>query len=152
MRSMFDGCSGLTALDVSGFHTANVTNMWGMFHRCSGLAALDVSGFHTANVTDMGWMFRDCAGLTALDVSAFDTANVTDMEVLFSGCLNLKTICASERFATEQLGWLGSRDIFWDCSSLVGGNGTVWSAEHIVKDYAHIDGGPSNPGYFTAKT
>jgi hypothetical protein len=42
--------------------------------------------------------------------------------------------------------------MFAYCSSLVGGQGTTWDASNPTdKTYAHIDGGPSNPGYFTAK-
>ena len=29
--------------------------------------------------------------------------------------------------------------------------GTTYDANHVDAVYAHIDGGPSNPGYFTAK-
>ena len=32
---LFEGCSGLTSLDVSGFDTSNVTNMVDMFYGCS---------------------------------------------------------------------------------------------------------------------
>lgn len=28
--------------------------------------------------------------------------------------------------------------------------GTTYDASHVDKAYAHIDGGPGNPGYFTA--
>ena len=41
--------------------------------------------------------------------------------------------------------------MFYNCTSLVGGQGTTYDANHIDKTYAHIDGGPSNPGYFTEK-
>ena len=33
----------------------------------------------------------------------------------------------------------------------MGGQGTTYNASHVDKTYAHIDGGPSNPGYFTDK-
>ena len=33
-----------------------------------------------------------------------------------------------------------------------GGAGTVHDENHIDKEYARIDGGTENPGYFTAKT
>ena len=33
----------------------------------------------------------------------------------------------------------------------MGGQGTTYDPSHIDKTYAHIDGGPSNPGYFTKK-
>ena len=44
-----------------------------------------------------------------------------------------------------------SSGMFSDCLSIVGGQGTTYNASHVDKAYAHIDGGPSNPGYFTAK-
>ena len=95
MGSMFDGCSGLTSLDVSNFNTSNVTNMGGfmggimggMFSGCYRLTSLDLSNFNTSNVTDMSRMFSDCSGLTSLDVSHFNTSNVTNMSRMFSGCI-----------------------------------------------------------------
>jgi hypothetical protein len=33
----------------------------------------------------------------------------------------------------------------------VGGQGTTYDPAHVGCDYAHIDGGSSNPGYFTDK-
>lgn len=41
--------------------------------------------------------------------------------------------------------------MFGECTSLVGGQGTAYDANHTGKDYAHIDGGPSDPGYLTEK-
>ena len=39
-----------------------------------------------------------------------------------------------------------------DCPNLVGGQGTKFDEDHIDAEYAHIDGGESNPGYLTKKT
>ena len=39
--------------------------------------------------------------------------------------------------------------MFRSCGSLVGGKGTTYDANHVDKAYAHIDGGTSNPGYFS---
>jgi hypothetical protein len=39
--------------------------------------------------------------------------------------------------------------MFTDCVNLVGGAGTAYDSNHIDYTYAHIDGGTSNPGYFT---
>jgi surface protein len=55
---MFENCSSLTSLDVSGFDTSNVTSMGAMFYNCSGLTSLDLSGFDTSKVTGMNNMFR----------------------------------------------------------------------------------------------
>ena len=41
--------------------------------------------------------------------------------------------------------------MFDKCNSLVGGQGTTYNASHVDKTYAHIDGGTSNPGYFSEK-
>ena len=41
--------------------------------------------------------------------------------------------------------------MFHNTTSLVGGMGTVYNESNPTdKTYAHIDDGPSNPGYFTA--
>ena len=78
MKSMFDYCPSLRALDVSDFSTDNVTDMAGMFYQCSSLTSLDLSDFNTSKVTDMGNMFAYCDGLTNLDLSNFDTGNVVN--------------------------------------------------------------------------
>ena len=42
-------------------------------------------------------------------------------------------------------------NVFNGCFSLVGGKGTTFDPDHVNADYAHLDGGPDNPGYFTEK-
>ena len=42
-----------------------------------------------------------------------------------------------------------SVEMFLNCDGIVGSQGTTYDASHIDKAYAHIDGGPGNPGYFT---
>ena len=76
---MFNGCSGLTSLDLSNLDTSNVTDMYRMFYNCSGLTSLDLSNFDTSKVTNMGGMFQGCYGLTSLDLSNFNTSKVTNM-------------------------------------------------------------------------
>jgi hypothetical protein len=39
--------------------------------------------------------------------------------------------------------------MFRGCDKLVGGKGTKYRVTNVDKTYAHIDGGESNPGYFT---
>ena len=152
MSSMFDECSGLTTLDLSNFNTANVTSMESMFRYCSGLTTLDLSNFNTANVTRMGYMFdmfNRNNSLTNLDLSGFNTENVEYMEYMFRGCSGLKTIYAGEGWSTAKVqsgGFMFSR-----CTSLMGGAGTTYDANYTDHTYARIDGGSSNPGYFTGK-
>ena len=147
MSAMFQGCRGLTNLNLSSFNTAKVTDMRSMFNECSGLKSLNLSGFETDNVTDMRWMFNSCTGLTSLDLSSFNPKKVTNMQNMFNGCSKLTTIIASNKWNTASV--TQSENMFTDCSKLVGGRGTAYNATHTDKAYAHIDGGTSNPGYFT---
>ena len=149
MDGLFAYCSYLSSVDVSSFNTTNVTNMMSMFYFCSSLTNLDVSNFNTANVTEMSSMFADCHSLTSLDVSNFKTDNVTDIRWMFKGSSGLKTIYVGSGWSTEAVKEGG--DMFAYCTSLVGGQGTTYDADHTDYTYAHIDEGASNPGYFTDK-
>lgn len=112
---MFNGCSSLTEIDLSGFATGSVTDMSGMFNGCSSLAKLDLSGFDTSSVTDMGTMFYKCSSLTKLDLSNFKTGSVTDMSIMFSGCSSLASLELGG-FATSSVTNMYS--MFNGCSSL----------------------------------
>ena len=147
MHAMFWGCGALTTLDLSSFNTANVTDMSMMFASCRALKNLNLSNFNTANVTKMNRMFESCLGLTRLDLSSFNTANVTDMTWMFFYCRNLKTVYVGDGWSTTAV--TDSDLMFSYCTSLVGGQGTTYDADHVDASYAHIDGGTSNPGYFT---
>ena len=146
MSYMFNGSQAAT-LDLSNFDTSNVTSMQSMFMN-SQATTLDLSNFDTSNVTDMSEMFY-INQATILDLSSFDTSKVTDMHYMFSNSTNLKTIYASNKFNTDAV--TSSTEMFYDCTSLVGGAGTRYDANHVDKTYARIDGGTSNPGYFTSK-
>ena len=104
---------------------------------------------NTSAVTHMVSMFRGCSSLTVLDLSSFSTANVIAMGGMFMGCSNLRTIYAGSGWSTAAVE--ASAGMFSSCTSLVGGQGTTFNSSHVGIDYAHIDGGPSNPGYFTEK-
>lgn len=150
MWLMFKDCESLTSLDVSGFNTANVTDMTLMFHGCKELTTLDVSGFNTAKVTTMEGMFNGCEGLTTLDLSSFNTTLVTNMMSMFYGCTSLTTISASDKWSNEGVaeGTSTSTNMFYNCTSLVGENGTTYDATRTNHLYAHIDIA-GDPGYFT---
>ena len=175
MAGMFNDCSNLTSLDVSNFNTSNVVNMTEIFSNCSNLSSLDVRYFDTSNVTDMPYMFNGCSGLSSLDVSNFNTSSalstgnmfagcssLTSLDIrsfntpnllytysMFDGCSNLTTIYADDGWNIDKV--TKSENMFRNCSSLVGGAGTTYDSGHIDASYAHVDGGSSNPGYFTGE-
>lgn len=94
-------------------------------------------------------MFQNCESLTSLDLSSFNTSAVTSMYSMFNNCSSLKTIYASSLFTTDTVS--SSGNMFYRNTSLVGGAGTKYDRNYRDKAYARIDGGTSNPGYFTAK-
>ena len=119
-----------------------------MFAICTQLKSLDVSRFNTSKVTNMNSMFGGCNRLTSLDVSSFNTSEVAYMDWMFSGCEILKTIYVGSGWSTAKV--TDSKEMFYNCFSLEGGQGTKWKTTNpIDKTYAHIDGGTSNPGYFS---
>ena len=150
MSNMFSNCRSLTSLDLSGFNTENVTNMTEAFFGCKSLTSLDVSNFNTANVTRMDYMFYGCSSLTSLDLSSFNTKNVRNWECMFRNCSSLTTIYVSGRWSTANGN--GGNNMFYGCTSLVGGQGTTFDANNTNKTYARIDE-PDNdaPGYLTYK-
>ena len=169
MNYMF-GSSHATTLDVSNFDTSKVTNMYGMFFNSqattidlsnfdtskvttmsymfsnSQATTLDLSSFDTSNVTNISYMFNNSKA-TALDLSNFNTSKVTNMSGMFSSSYSLTTIYVSSKFVTTAV--TSSNYMFTDCTNLVGGAGTKYNSSYVDKNYAKIDGGTSNPGYFT---
>ncbi|MBR7031017.1 MAG: BspA family leucine-rich repeat surface protein [Prevotella sp.] len=149
MESMFGSCSSLTSLNLSRFNTAKVTDMSGLFRDCTKLQTVNVSGFNTSNVKDMEYMFSRCSSLTSLDLSSFATGSLQDIDGMFEECSALTTIYVTSNWDASKV--TNSREMFFGCTSLVGGAGTAYSPQHMDVSYAHIDGGTANPGYFTDK-
>ena len=162
----FDGCANLKEIaHIENLDTSRATDMTMMFSGCGQLTYLDLSSFDTKKVRYMVSMFNGCENLICLDLSSFDTSNVEMVGMAFMRCGKLETIYASDKFNVSHIPdiysegnpdygeepMLISDDMFANCTSLVGGSGTRYSDDHPNKDYAHIDGGTSNPGYFTAK-
>ena len=148
MRYMFYYDTNLKSVNLSSFNTSNVTHMDFMFYN-TRLETLDVSNFDTSKVRNMECMFDSLYNIKTLDLSSFDTSNVVNFDNMFQANNNLEKIYVSDKFVLNPSST--SRRMFWGCKKLKGGNGTIWNESKIDGTYAHIDGGPSNPGYFTAK-
>ncbi len=150
MGAMFSYCTSLCALDLTNFDTSQVTDMRSMFSGCSSLSSIDLTNFNTTLVTDISDMFYECSSLKLLDLSSFDVSNVTKIYGMFEYCDSIETIFVNNKWS---LGCVTSgSSVFYRCKSLVGGAGTVYNSSHTDYTYAHVDGGVSNPGYFTLKT
>ena len=150
-KRWFEGMATLISIDgMKYLNTSEVTDMAAMFKKCYELIIIDVSNFDTSNVTNMHSMFKDCYDVVSLDLSSFNTAKLSMAPEMFQMCHNLQTIYVGSGWTTTALTY--SVDMFTDCAKLKGGKGTTYNDSNPTdKTYAHIDGGTSNPGYFTYK-
>ena len=63
---MFNSCTSLSSLDVSGWDMSACTNMSSMFSGSTSLSSLDVSGWNMGACTNMTNMFYSCTYLSTL--------------------------------------------------------------------------------------
>ncbi|WP_303825961.1 BspA family leucine-rich repeat surface protein, partial [Ruminococcus flavefaciens] len=168
MASMFADCESLERIDfvntfvhtTDGFitedlidvkiDTSNVTSFENMFLNCKKLKQLSLP-FTADNANNTSGMFMNCEGLDWIDLMDFiPSKSLSSTSNMFSGCTNLNSIFVGK-------GWpdnfnqtvIFADNMFLDCTSLKGGNGTTYNAKNIGPQYAKIDKA-GNPGYLTA--
>ena len=74
MSTLYQLCESCTNLpDISAlanWNVSNVTSMKYMFQRCSNLTTLDISGWDTGKVADAGSFLYNCPKLTTWKVNS----------------------------------------------------------------------------------
>ena len=85
-HNLFEGCYKYTTMDMTGFNTQYVTNMYQMFFLCYNVEHLDLSGWSFDNVTRMDNMFDRCEKLQTISFSpgGVDLSRVTRMNWIFA--------------------------------------------------------------------
>ena len=149
------------AIDLSKTKWSNsLVNAYCMFEdRKNTKKILLPESFSFENLWQGYEMFQDCQELEEIDLSMLKSTKVSILHLMFNRCYKLKTIYMSKDFGVSNMQY--NTDMFNDCTSLVGGNGTRY-ADKILEDpsnakgvsYAYIDWGPRSerPGYFTYKS
>ena len=115
MNRMFSGCTALTSVDLSVVDTSSVTNMSYLFSDCSSLTSVKLTGNDTSKVTQMRSMFSGCSALKSVDLSPLTTSSVTDMQSMFYGCSALASLDL-HGFDTSNVTQMSN--MFYGCSSL----------------------------------
>ena len=72
-----NGCSALTTLDVSNWHTGACREFNGFAFNCKNLTTLDVSTWDTGACTNFSYFVESCLALTAFDPQDWDVSSVT---------------------------------------------------------------------------
>ena len=191
IRYIFAKCKMLTSIDVGDWDVSNVGNFVGAFEFCASLVRIDVSKWDTSSAYNSFFkVFCDCTLLEELDLRSWDVSKVREFDNMFSRCNSIRTIdltgwkpMAMERcpsmfrqcFALEtiytdadfdvtKLFFSMTKGMFYQCSSLKGGLGTMIPAEKLQSDinpecsgrhYGRVDmiaqDGTHMPGVFTLK-
>ena len=147
MRCMFYDCNAVKSLNVSSFNTAKVTDMEDMFFGCQTVKTFDLSNFNTAKVTSMKEMFRNCVAMTSVNIRDFKVTASTNTTYMFYNCPELTTIYCLNDLSVVSDG--SAYLMFGTCAKLKGEKGTTYTSSAPYASYAHLDGGASNPGYFS---
>jgi hypothetical protein len=102
----------------------DVASMDYWFYSDTALTA--VMGWANVNgLASMRYTFNGCTGLTSLSLAGLDPTVLTDFFYAFAGCTNLVTIYADATWALAA--GASGMSTFYNCGSLVGGNGTAYS-------------------------
>jgi len=87
MSRMFQGSTaGALPAQISGWNTANVTNMSRMFFNCYTVTA-DIGSWNTSSVTDMSFMFCFAQAFNN-NISGWNTGSVTNMTNMFQNAIS----------------------------------------------------------------
>lgn len=150
---MFMECTSLPRLDLSGFNTNQVYEMEYMFKGCSSLKELIIP-WDTSSMRWCGEAFAGCSSLTELDLSTWDSSTIYSLWQTFRDCTNLEAIYVSDKWNLNGLNTEADYrfNTFSNCNKLIGGAGTVYSADMVTGNFAILDGGEANPGYFTYRS
>lgn len=147
--------SSLETVDLSGIivHGSKTLAINSMFENCSALTSLNLSGFDAPMVSSMKMMFKNCSALTTLDLKDLyntypknrKTTTAATTNSMFEGCSNLKSIFVDDRRWSKVDN--GGGDMFKGCNSLEGEDGTKienCNADNLKKKgamFAHTDAG-----------
>lgn len=125
----------VTAADMAAYAHMN-TNYWLYGHQ----ALTEVAGMGNLGcVREMRHTFNSCTGLTEIDLSGLDPSSLENLAYTFSGCSSLVTIWADADWALPASGVSGFQT-FYQCSSLVGGEGTTYASSRAGYQYMRVDG------------
>ncbi|MBR3327593.1 MAG: BspA family leucine-rich repeat surface protein [Atopobiaceae bacterium] len=93
MVGWFAGCSALKeVVGLGRVNTSAVTSAARLFEGCTSLTDLDLSGFVLSAVTDLSAFARGCYALEHVNLADLDVSQATSTARFFEGCASLKEV------------------------------------------------------------
>ncbi|MBR3288163.1 MAG: BspA family leucine-rich repeat surface protein, partial [Lachnospiraceae bacterium] len=106
--------------DLSSWDVSNVSSLYSVFSKVKILGKVNLKGWkHNVTVGRSDFMFSECSNLKTILTGEYDLSGVTN-----------------------------TTSMFYNCTSLVGGNGTTFSSSYINGQRARVDR-DGQEGYFT---
>ena len=150
---MFAGCFNLT--EVVCPELGDGVNAEGMFADTTNLNTFRFRDNSSHSAADCFKGFLKGSSVMHVDVTEWTPTPGSDISEMFAGCKRLTRISAAPG-ADWSAAAVSSTDLFSDCSMLVGGEGTVYSAYDTGFFFARTDraksAGIGAEGYFTDMT
>lgn len=101
VRSMFSSCRNFSSIDLTKWITSSLTSTNQMFYQNSNnLKTVNLSGWDTTKLTDMYGMFSYSNYLETVNLSGWDTSKVTSINI-FDNCYNLKNVTFGNNWASN---------------------------------------------------
>ncbi len=147
-EGIFKGCFSLPSVSLENFNLSNITIITGMFNMEDWINGKKVDG---AGINISKEQFEQMSALTLIEFGPDCVTNkiTTSNSIgsLFKYCVNLTTIKVYPGTDFTGLTPTNKKNIFLGDKKIVGGKGTTYQDEWHKN--AKIDGGSSDPGYFT---
>lgn len=140
--NMFNGC-GVKDIDLSELNFTSLTDYSNMFN--GSLATTIVVG--EWNIENANYMFANCPNLQLVNLTSINFTNLKSATSMFENDTALLTIYVDKTFVSDSI--TESTNMFLNCTTILGGAGTMYDANRTNKRYAKIDE-ETAPGYLTA--
>lgn len=152
LEQTFNNCRNLATISIADFETINVTTIESAFEGCEKLTGFagDIPEF--SSLVNAQYAFKGCSSLKTIDIDPFFTSGLLYIKEMFRGCSSLTNIYTDNRTVncTLSIDIYNSENMFDGCTSLTGGQGTVYINEYPKNiNMANTDFGGIKPGYFT---
>ncbi len=96
---MFEDCTSLINVDMSGLNTSALNNVSSLFLNCGSLEEIDMSQFDFSKAISVQSMFEGCYSLKKIDLTPIAwNQNLYNVNNMFSGCIQLKEMTVAENF------------------------------------------------------
>lgn len=87
--SLFGGLDYIIEADLSG---CSLTDMTSMFNGCTSLTSINLSGLDTTSFRSIASLFYNCESLISVDFSQIDLSNIIDFTNISNNCKSLEYI------------------------------------------------------------